>query len=205
MLFPPESTRAGFVCSYSWRPQDCQLTQQPSTLDRNAQYNAHIEELKQRMDGATRSADRIREDIAELRNRYSYVAPTTPCSQCRAPLLARPFYIFQCSHGFHTDCLTSAMFTHMTAAARNKVTRLHERLSRELETERSRPQQEDAADAENGEENLADTALASEATRREIDEIVAADCVLCGEVCIKSIDEPFVTAEDAVEAAMFAL
>lgn len=30
----------------------------------------------------------------------------------------------------------------------------------------------------------------------EVDEIIAADCVLCGEYMIKSIDEPFVPEED---------
>ena len=36
-----------------------------------SEYNAHIEELKQEMQGATDSARNIRADIQEIRNKYN--------------------------------------------------------------------------------------------------------------------------------------
>jgi len=68
-------------------------------------YNKHIEELKQEMEDATASADLIRADIKELRNKYGYVAANQKCDICKYPVLTRQFYLFPCQHVFHSDCL----------------------------------------------------------------------------------------------------
>ena len=70
-----------------------------------AEYNHHIEELKQEMEEATESAKRIREDIQEMRNKYGVVESQEKCAACDFPLLNRPFYLFLCGHMFHYDCL----------------------------------------------------------------------------------------------------
>ena len=40
-------------------------------------------------------------------HRYCIVSGKDLCQLCDVPLLSRPFYTFACTHGFHTDCLTS--------------------------------------------------------------------------------------------------
>lgn len=41
----------------------------------------------------------------------------------------------------------------------------------------------------------------SEQLKEELDDIVASECVLCGDIMIKSIDQPFVN-EDEVDVVM---
>jgi hypothetical protein len=70
-------------------------------------YSEHIERLKNDMDEATRSAEVIRHDIAELRNRFILVDAGEKCESCGMQLLTRQFYVFPCQHMFHADCLIS--------------------------------------------------------------------------------------------------
>jgi len=68
-------------------------------------YTAHIEELKAEMDEATKSAESIKNDIADLKNRFVTVGADERCSSCLYPLFTRQFYVFPCQHTFHADCL----------------------------------------------------------------------------------------------------
>jgi hypothetical protein len=68
-------------------------------------YSAHIDDLKREMDDATRTAESIKQDIAELKNRFVTIDAGERCSVCLQPLLIRQFYVFPCQHTFHADCL----------------------------------------------------------------------------------------------------
>ncbi|BGP36576.1 tethering complex subunit [Rhodotorula kratochvilovae] len=68
-------------------------------------YSAHIERLKEDMNEATRSAEAIKADIADLDSRFVVVDAGEKCGCCRQPLLTRQFYVFPCQHCFHADCL----------------------------------------------------------------------------------------------------
>ena len=68
-------------------------------------YSSHIESLKEDMDEATRSAQAIKSDIVDLKNRFVVVDPAEKCRSCGEALLTRQFYIFPCQHAFHADCL----------------------------------------------------------------------------------------------------
>lgn len=57
------------------------------------------------MEEATRSADLIRMDIKDLRNKYGHVVGTQSCDLCKHLVLTRSFYLFPCEHVFHADCL----------------------------------------------------------------------------------------------------
>jgi len=68
-------------------------------------YSAHIERLKEDMNEATRSAEAIKSDIADLQNRFVVVDANEKCGSCTQQLLTRQFYVFPCQHAFHADCL----------------------------------------------------------------------------------------------------
>lgn len=76
-------------------------------------YSAHIERLKDDMDEATRSAEAIKSDIADLRNRFVVVDASEKCGSCGLPLLTRQFYVFPCQHSFHADCLITEVCPEM--------------------------------------------------------------------------------------------
>lgn len=68
-------------------------------------YAQSIERLKAEMDEATRSAEAIKSDLADLSQRFMVVDAAEKCSLCSMPLLTRQFYVFPCQHAFHADCL----------------------------------------------------------------------------------------------------
>lgn len=68
-------------------------------------YSSHIESLKAEMDDATRNAESIKRDIADLKNKFVTLEENEICSHCDTLLLTRQFYVFPCQHTFHADCL----------------------------------------------------------------------------------------------------
>ena len=108
------------------------------------EYNRHIDDLKHEMDEATRSAEAIRLDIRELRNKFSYVGAVEKCRLCRHTLLTRQFYAFPCQHMFHADCLTQEITSHLSAAQRARVNDLQQKIAAENEKGKVSRDNEDA-------------------------------------------------------------
>ncbi|XP_061467392.1 vacuolar protein sorting-associated protein 18 homolog isoform X1 [Rhineura floridana] len=150
-------------------------------------YNKHIEELKTEMEEATQSAKRIREDIQEMRNKYGSVEPQEKCAACDFPLLNRPFYLFLCGHMFHYDCLLQAVYPNLPAYKQVKLEDLQKKLSATSQPSKSHHRPKDADTTGQGKGQLS-----REQMKAEIDDIVAAECVYCGELMIRSIDKPFI-------------
>ncbi|KAI7799511.1 vacuolar protein sorting-associated protein 18 homolog [Triplophysa rosa] len=151
------------------------------------EYNKHIQELKQEMDEATESAKRIREDIQEMRNKYGVVDSQEKCATCDFPLLNRPFYLFLCGHMFHNDCLLQEVIPNLSGYKQNKLEELQKKLAATTQTTKSRhrPKEEDTVSLGKGQGSR-------EQIKSDIDDIVASECVYCGELMIKSIDKPFI-------------
>ncbi|KAI6031605.1 Pep3/Vps18/deep orange family-domain-containing protein [Pisolithus microcarpus] len=97
-------------------------------------YSAHIDELKKEMDEATRTAESIKQDIAELRNRFVTIAAEETCSVCAQLLLTRQFYVFPCQHTFHADCLISLARECLPTHALRRVLALQTELVKESRT-----------------------------------------------------------------------
>lgn len=69
------------------------------------EYNRKIQEQKKEMDECAESAEKVRQSIQSFRNRSVTISAQDKCSGCGTFLLLRPFFIFPCSHKFHSDCL----------------------------------------------------------------------------------------------------
>ncbi|XP_034830412.1 vacuolar protein sorting-associated protein 18 homolog isoform X2 [Maniola hyperantus] len=146
------------------------------------EYNKQIEEIKAEMEEATNSAECVRNEIQSFRNRSVLVSVSDACCLCDIALLLRPFYLFPCAHRFHSDCLMAEMQPILGPAKRNKLTDLQRKLkvlpSIELNT-------------------VTSSGLPlKEVLKNEIDDIVANECVFCGEHMITCIDKPFIADED---------
>ena len=92
-------------------------------------YSAHIERLKEDMDDATRSAEAIRGDIAELKNRFVVVDAGEKCAACGLPLLTRQFYVFPCQHTFHADCLIQEVTQNLSPVQLRRMIDLQAKLA----------------------------------------------------------------------------
>lgn len=147
------------------------------------EYNQHIQDLKEEMEEATKSAEVIREEIQSFRNRYAFVKARDECSICDLQLLMRPFYLFPCGHRFHSDCLLTELNPMLPPGKRNK---LHD-LQRQLVTFSARDDNASVGSA---------TMSARDQIKADIDSIIASECLYCGDMMIRSIDQPFIEDED---------
>ncbi|PSN40464.1 Vacuolar protein sorting-associated protein 18 [Blattella germanica] len=144
------------------------------------EYNQHIQDLKEEMEEATRSAQVIREEIQTFRNRYAFVQVRDTCAICDLQLLLRPFYLFPCGHRFHSDCLLAEIGPVLPSGKRNKLHDLLKQLNARDDTT-----------------SLGSATLsARDQVKQDIDSIIAAECLYCGEIMIRSIDRPFIEDED---------
>lgn len=149
-------------------------------------YNHHIQELQREMEEATASAQRIRRDLQELRGRYGTVEPQDKCATCDFPLLNRPFYLFLCGHMFHADCLLQAVRPGLPAYKQARLEELQRKLGA------APPPAKGSARAKEAEGGAATGGPSREQLKADLDELVAAECVYCGELMIRSIDRPFI-------------
>jgi len=163
-------------------------------------YNRHIEQLKTEMDEATRSADLIRKDIKDIRNKFGFVSVSETCSLCKRTALSKEFYLFPCGHVFHEDCLKSHMMQALGSVDKTRMKRLTEELkSMQLEGrkevhESNGQSKRDSSITEEKENSAAFSKI--EKIKEEIDNLVAAECPHCGHMMIQSITEPFIEPGD---------
>ncbi|KAL9601709.1 MAG: hypothetical protein Q9219_002320 [cf. Caloplaca sp. 3 TL-2023] len=133
-------------------------------------YSRSIAALDVEMDASAATAGSIKQDIQKLNNRYAIVEPGERCRVCRLPLLSRQFFVFpSCQHGFHSDCLGRKVLEGSGLTVRGRIRELQASIARGGRRERE---------------------------ARELDALVAQQCILCGDYAIKQIDEPFVTGAD---------
>jgi len=155
------------------------------------EYNERIEELKTEMDEATRSAVLIRRDIKNLRNKYGFVSQNQLCDICGYPVLTRLFYLFPCLHVYHGDCLTKEVMSHFSDEKKRRVLFLEE------EIVKSAPSKTLMDTVREGENTNAVAGLSEiEQNKVELDELIAAECLLCGDIMIESIQLPFFNPQD---------
>jgi len=139
-------------------------------------YSRHIDSLKQEMDVSQHTAAQIQAEIAALDHRYAIVEPGERCWICTMPVLSRQFFVFPCQHAFHSDCLGKTVLAHSGLGTRQHIKDLQREVSKGLSIGRQR-----------------------EKMVKELDGLIAEQCVLCGEPGIKQIDEPFIGAGDDLE------
>ncbi|XP_023332203.1 vacuolar protein sorting-associated protein 18 homolog [Eurytemora carolleeae] len=144
------------------------------------EYSKHISDLKDEMSEASSSAQVIRDEISQAKSRYQFIRATDRCSTCGDLLLSREFYLFSCSHRFHTDCLTETVLPHLGQARRRRVGELQGILAQS---------QEETSSTFSGQTK-------QEMASQELADIIAGECCFCGELMIRDIDTPFI--EDQV-------
>jgi hypothetical protein len=164
-----------------------------------AEYGVHIQQLKREMDVATRSADLIRTDIKELRNKYGFVSTSQKCELCRYTAMSRQFYLFPCQHVFHATCLTKEVLANSSMMQRRRVGEL----ARKLADVSAQPAPSGASQSTDARREARESEL--DALRSELNALVAGECVLCGDIMMRSIERPFVDGDEEAEVASWSL
>ena len=164
-------------------------------------YNDRLNDLRTEMDDASKSIGNIRDDLAKYRTRcVATIDSTQACSLCDQPLMLQStFYIFACGHYFHGDCL----FTYVRRLMKRKDERTLPDKTRSQSS--PKPNQEKAGnvlakdiDTVNRLQSIIASGIAPpsrdmESVQQELDDIVASQCVLCGETAVDYLDQPLDT------------
>ncbi|CAG9857094.1 unnamed protein product [Phyllotreta striolata] len=166
------------------------------------EYNQHIQNLKDEMEEATKSAEQVREEIEMFRNHHTIVNTTDTCEICNKTLLIKPFYMFPCDHRFHSDCLSTELSPFLGQETPVEGVLL---LMMRLSTEGASPAKRNRLiDLEkqlmtlNNSVNLDNLSTGSsgmstkDVIKSEIDNILASECLYCGENMIRNIDKHFI-------------
>jgi len=141
------------------------------------EYSRHIDSLKQEMDLSQHTAEQIKAEIAALDHRYAIVESGERCWICTLPVLSRQFFVFPCQHAFHSDCLGKRVLESSGTSKRKRIKDLQTEVNQGLSV-----------------------GVQRQKLVQELDGLVAEQCVLCGDLGIKQIDEPFIHPGDDVEA-----
>ncbi|CAF1610147.1 unnamed protein product [Rotaria magnacalcarata] len=172
-------------------------------------YNDRLTVLRTEMNDASKSIDDIRDDLAKYRTRcVATIDSNAACSLCeQALMLQSTFYIFACGHYFHGDCLFSYVRRLMK---RNDANTLNEtnRLSASTNSGQVNEQNKQKLDQSSKKNavqkdietvNRLQSIIASgiappsrdmESVQQELDDLVASQCVLCGETAVDYLDQP---------------
>ena len=115
---------------------------------------------------------------------YSTVSNHQRCELCMNVLLGNQFYLFPCSHGFHSTCLTQNAMKSLSESQLNEVKKIEELIR---------------STGSKLKENDQRVKAQHEALQLELDNIIAADCPLCGYTIIKSLNVSLLTDIDRAE------
>ena len=119
LLFLPETVKVDEL-----RDEVC------ASLER---YNSDIEKLKNEMDEHSKSAEALRRDAAEEKRRFDVIKTSKRCDDCGKKIFSSDstlevgvdeFYIFPCTHIFHSTCLFDLVVSHFSPDKRDKVLQL---------------------------------------------------------------------------------
>jgi len=130
-------------------------------------YSRQVDRLKHQMDDSARSGQSIQSSIADLNSRYAVIQAGESCSICGYPLLTRQFYVFPCRHAFHADCLVNKLKEEGGVVLKKRIAEVQGELGRSGSDETRKRAME------------------------EFDAVVAGECVLCGDLMVKSVDVGF--------------
>lgn len=165
------------------------------------EYNQKIQEQKKEMEECAEAAEKVRNSIQSFRNKSVVICAQDKCSVCGHFLLLKPFFLFPCSHKFHTDCLEKNLIRLLSEFIEilfscseliefilapeegQKLLKLKQKLnilSTQIEL------------AKNQNNTLpAQTVTMREQLRQDIENILAAECTECGSLMIQQLNQNF--------------
>ena len=105
---------------------------------------------------------------------------------CCDLLLSRPFYIFSCTHKFHSDCLADSIIPHLAPPRQKKL----QELVTMVDTLTRDTRGDSVSMTSGGHRSKLDHAQA------ELDDLIAGECLFCGDIMVRNIDKPFIDDAD---------
>eukprot|EP00887_Chlorella_sp_A99_P003324 scaffold26.g3324.t1 len=163
-------------------------------------YNQEIEDLRREMQVSTKTAQAIREDLAQLEHRAASLDTSEPCARCGRPLHQPPptsagpsggalprVFLFPTGNAFHGACLCAEVGALLPPHERRRLAQLAARLAGTRQGLHAPSAGDDAA--------------STDALLRELDALVTGEDPLCGEQLARQLDMAFVMVEEGTAEA----
>ncbi|KAF7259295.1 hypothetical protein EG68_03396 [Paragonimus skrjabini miyazakii] len=140
-------------------------------------YHQRIEEVKREMHVTMQSTNALRKQLDCLRYSYEELDVDSRCAHCNHVLILRAFYVFPCGHHFHTNCLIELVQSYITSEQEAELTELFKALR-------------------------SDDGASSVDIQAKLDQLIASDCVKCGQLAIDNVSRIFFPNQKNYEAEL---
>ena len=150
------------------------------------EYAGKIERLKDEMKELSDSAENTAKELEKMKKRGLGVAASQRCEYCTETLFSKIFYLFPCSHGFHSECILRNI--HLTCRNEGE---LHDIKALEESIRKASISAKDPSDKR--------AITQYEYLLAELDGLIAADCPLCGYAMIRSLEVPLINTAEEIE------
>lgn len=138
-----------------------------------------INNIRDEINDLAESVESTVKELDTMRHKgYSTISNYQQCDLCCTILMGSQFYLYPCSHGFHSNCLLS----HTKKCLNSNDLQVIETLETSLK------QLQVLKESNNTDNKIK---VRYEAIQEEIDSYIAADCPLCGYVMINAVEKPF--------------
>lgn len=135
-------------------------------------HNSEIQTLKEQMEDTNDASALARSDINQLKHRCNIIMPTSRCASfvCRQLCLSQDIYMFPCGHFYHIKCLISDLRRVASHSTRQSIDAL-------------------LAQMKNKDKRIE--------AQLSLDKIISAECPLCSDYFIDTVDTKFINSGDA--------
>ena len=161
-------------------------------------YNEKIDSLKLEINNLSKTAEKIRNEVLQYDNNFAFFRTDSTCNLCGNLVSDETFYIFPCTHTFHSSCLFSEISYQLEPAKREALTQLQESFSSSCNSESKQKKNTPKNSLFFNNPILHnETQPSNESSITQpisaIHDFLSAACPFCGEFMIQSITKPFIS------------
>lgn len=133
-------------------------------------FGSIINNLTLEMNSSITINESIVKEISEHNERDQVIKPGESCASCELLLTTRKFFVFPCSHCFHSDCLVKLLLQSNDYSTKKRIEFLQKKYLQ------SKPHGKN--------EKFINSP--------EVDELLSRRCPLCSDISIDMVDQPFI-------------